>query len=86
MAVPVVKGDGLESVGKGEFAAYTNNEINSGKNHETFTLFSAVVGGATHRKICSICPPNIILEFFCLLVIPYTWEFVFFGRGMRLVF
>ena len=44
------------------FSAYTNKEINSGENHETYTCFSAVVGEATHRKIddLSICPPNII--------------------------
>ena len=27
--------------------AHTNNEINSEKNHETYTCFSAVVGGNT---------------------------------------
>ena len=56
--------------------AYTNNEINSEINHETYTCFSAVVAGATHRTIDElyICPPNIILELFRLLVIPYSWD------------
>ena len=55
-------------------AAYSNNEINSDKNHETYTCFSAVVRGETHSKIddLSICPPNNILYLFRLLVIPYT--------------
>ena len=36
-------------------------------------VISAVVGGQ-HMVIddLSICPPNIISDFFCLLVIPYT--------------
>ena len=52
-------------------AAYTNNEINSEKN--LYMVFSCR-WGAPHRKIdhLLICPPNIILDLFHLLVIPYT--------------
>ena len=52
--------------------AYTNNEINSGKNHETYTCFSAVVGGQHIVKLTTspFAPPNIILKFPRLLVIP----------------
>ena len=32
-------------------AAYTNNEINSEKNYETYTCFSAVVGGQHIAKL-----------------------------------
>ena len=55
--------------------AYTNNEINLERNHETCMCFSSVVGGATCRKIddLSICPKNIILDLFLLLVVPYSW-------------
>ena len=37
--------------------------------------------GATHRKIedlSSICPLNIILNLFRLLVIPYSWIYILF--------
>ena len=36
------------------YAAYTNNEINSGKNHESYTCFSAVVEGQHDGKIDDI--------------------------------
>ena len=41
--------------------AYTNNENNSGKNHETFTCFSAVVGWQHIVKLTT-CPfaPHIL--------------------------
>ena len=53
--------------------AYSNNEINSGKNHETYTLFSAAVREETHGKNDNlfICPPNVILDLFRLLALPY---------------
>ena len=45
-------------------SAYTNNEINSGKN---LYVFFSCRWGATHRKIYDfyICPPNIILGTIC---------------------
>ena len=45
------------------YSAYTNKEINSER------------WGATHRKIddLSVCPQNIILDLFRLLVIPYSY-------------
>ena len=50
--------------------ANTNNEINSrGKNHETYTLFSAVLGGQHLIELTtfSSAHPNIILN------LNYSW-------------
>ncbi len=57
------------------FSAYTNNEINSEKNKKPIRAFQLSLG-ATHRKVddLSICPPNIILDLFRLLVISYPWD------------
>ena len=52
--------------------AYTNNEINSWKNQETDTWFSAVVVSLGRFDNLYICPPNIILNLFRLLAIPYS--------------
>ena len=43
-------------------------------------VFFSCRWGATHRKIddLSICPPNIHLDLFCLLVIPYSWVLYIF--------
>ena len=53
--------------------ASTYNEINSEKITKPIRVFICR-WGATHRKIedLSICPPNIILDLFCLLFIPYS--------------
>ena len=49
-------------------------EINSGKNHETLHTIFSCRWGATFSKIDDlfICPPNIILDLFRLLAIPYS--------------
>ena len=57
------------------FPAYSNNEINSEKITKPVRVFQlSLGGGTTHSKIddLSICPPIIILDLFCLLVIPHT--------------
>ena len=54
--------------------AYTNNEINSGKNHETYTCISVVVGGQHIVKLTtSPLALQILIQIFFLLVIPCTW-------------
>ena len=54
-------------------AAYANYEINLGINHETYVFFSCR-WWTTHSKIdnLSICPPNIFLDLFPFLLIPYS--------------
>ena len=54
-------------------SAYTNNEINWKESRNLFVIFR----GATHSIIDDlfICPPNIILDLFRLLDIPYPCSF-----------
>ena len=59
-----------------EDPAFTNNEIKSRKKSQNqYGIFSSR-WGATLGKIDDvfICPPNIILDLFRLLAIPYSWE------------
>ncbi len=57
--------------------AFTNNEINSKKNHETFEWLPLFWGCGEFFLFCFCpCPSNIILELFLLLVIPYSWLFL----------
>ena len=56
-----------------------NNEINLGGKSRNLYVFFSCCWGATYSRIddLSICNRNIILIFFCLLVIPYSWYLTF---------
>ena len=56
-------------------SAHTNNEINSEKNHETYTCFLAVVGGQHIVKLTtSLFAPQILFKIYFA-----CWLYLFLG-------